>query len=151
MRARNFAKEDFASFHPGGSLGRRLFVKVKDIMRTQNLPIVTEKTPLKEAIVSMSEGRLGTVLIVDESQTLVALASDGDVRRALMLDDFSLEKPIMDYATKAPKTLENAEMLASDALVMIEDYKIQLLIVTDDAKKVQGVLHLHDLVEAGIK
>jgi arabinose-5-phosphate isomerase len=151
MRARNFQKEDFASFHPGGTLGRQLYVKVKDVMRTQNLPIAFENTTLKEAIVMMSEGRLGTVLIVDNEATLIALASDGDVRRALLQEDFSLENPIINYATRHPRTVANAEMLASDALVMIEKYKIQLLIVTDQNNKVQGVLHLHDLVEAGIK
>ncbi len=151
MKARDFQKEDFASFHPGGSLGRQLFVKVKDLMRTQNLPIVGNNTTLKEAIVAISEGRLGTVLIVDSANRLVALASDGDIRRALMHESFSLDKPIMEYATHAPKTLEDDEMLASDALILIEDYKIQLLIVTDSEKRIKGVLHLHDLVEAGIK
>ncbi len=151
MKARDFAKEDFASYHPGGSLGRQLFVKVKDLMRTKNLPIVSSKTSLKEAIVTISEGRLGTVLIVDDEQKLVALVSDGDIRRALMQKDFSLEHTVMTYATHHPKTLNDATILASDALVMVEEYKIQLLIVTDKNKKIQGVLHLHDLVEAGIK
>jgi arabinose-5-phosphate isomerase len=151
MRARNFAKEDFASFHPGGSLGRQLFVKVKDLMRRDDLPVISEKTTLKEAILKISEGRLGTVLIVDEQERLIALLSDGDIRRALMQRDFSLEHSVMLYATHNPKTLDDESLLASDALVMIENYKIQLLIVTDKDRKIQGVLHLHDLVEAGIK
>jgi arabinose-5-phosphate isomerase len=151
MKARNFAKEDFASYHPGGTLGRQLFVKVKDLMRTQNLPIVSQTTSLKEAIVTISEGRLGTVLIVDEDEKLVALVSDGDIRRALIHKDFSLDHSVMKYATHHPKTLDDATLLASDALVMIENYKIQLLIITDKDNKIQGVLHLHDLVEAGIK
>jgi len=151
MKARDFAKEDFASYHPGGSLGRQLFVKVKDLMRTENLPIVSKETTLKEAIVAISEGRLGTVLITDDAQKLVALVSDGDIRRALIQEDFSLDHCVMTYATHYPKTLDDATILASDALVMIENYKIQLLIVTDKDKKIQGVLHLHDLVEAGIK
>lgn len=151
MKARNFAKEDFASYHPGGTLGRQLFVKVKDLMRTQNLPIVSSTTTLKEAIVTISEGRLGTVLIVDEDDKLVALVSDGDIRRALTQKDFSLDHSVMQYATLYPKTLDDATLLASDALVMIENYKIQLLIITDKENKIQGVLHLHDLVEAGIK
>jgi len=151
MRARHFAKEDFASFHPGGSLGRQLFVKVKDLMRKDNLPVITEDTTLKEAIVKISEGRLGTVLIVDKHQKLIALLSDGDIRRALMKREFSLEHSVMQYATKNPKSLNDETILASDALVMIEKHKIQLLIVTDKDNKIQGVLHLHDLVEAGIK
>ncbi len=151
MKARDFAKEDFASYHPGGSLGRQLFVKVKDLMQSDNLPIVTPETTLKEAIVAISEGRLGTVLVVDDTQKLVALVSDGDIRRALIQEDFSLDHSVMTYATHHPKTLDDATILASDALVMIENYKIQLLIVTDKNKKIQGVLHLHDLVQAGIK
>jgi arabinose-5-phosphate isomerase len=151
MRARNFAKEDFASYHPGGSLGRQLFVKVQDLMRSKNLPIVKQDSTLKEAILKISEGRLGTVLIVDDEDKLCALVSDGDIRRAIIQEDFSLEHSVMQYATLKPKTLEDETVLASDALVMIENYKIQLLIVTDKDKKIQGVLHLHDLVEAGIK
>jgi len=151
MKYRNFQKEDFASFHPGGSLGKRLFVKVRDLMRTRNLPIINQNTPLKEAIATMSEGRLGNVLLVDDNEKLVAILSDGDLRRALMDSDFSLEKDTLFYATKNPKTLNDATILASDALARIESYKIQLLVVTDSEGKPEGVLHIHDLVEAGIR
>jgi arabinose-5-phosphate isomerase len=150
MKARNFQKEDFASFHPGGSLGKRLFVKVKDLMRSDNLPTVTEKTPVKEAIVAISEGRLGTVLVLDASGKLVAVVSDGDIRRALMSEEFSLDAPVSEYATYHPKVISDENMLASDALVLIEEKKIQLLAVTDAEGSVRGVLHLHALVEAGI-
>ena len=150
MKARNFQKEDFASFHPGGSLGRQLFVKVKDLMRSDDLPTVTENTPLKEAIVAISEGRLGTVLVLDGNGKLVALASDGDIRRALMSDSFSLDAAVSKYATYNPQVITDENMLASDALVMIEEKKIQLLAVTDDSGNIKGVLHLHALVEAGI-
>lgn len=151
MRCRNFQKEDFASFHPGGSLGKRLFVKVRDLMRTQNLPIISQNAPLKEAIATMSEGRLGNVLLVDSDGRLSAVLSDGDLRRALMESDFSLEKDALFYATKNPKALKDSTILASDALVRIESYKIQLLVITDDEGKPEGVLHIHDLVEAGIR
>ncbi|MBN2964057.1 KpsF/GutQ family sugar-phosphate isomerase [Sulfurospirillum sp. T05] len=151
MKCRNFQKEDFASFHPGGSLGKRLFVRVSDMMRTQNLPIISAKTPLKEAITVMSEGRLGSVLLVDEEEKLVAILSDGDLRRALMQEDFSLENSSLCYATKNPKTFTNENMLASDALALIESYKIQLVVVTDTQARPIGVLHIHDLVEAGIQ
>jgi len=150
MKARNFKKEDFASFHPGGSLGRQLFVKVKDLMRRDTLPMVRENTPLKEAIVTISEGRLGTVLIVDDAGRLQGIVSDGDIRRALMETGFSLDAPVSEYATRNPQVITDAEMLASDALVLIESKKIQMLVVTDASGTVQGVLHLHALVEAGI-
>ncbi|MCJ7766404.1 MAG: KpsF/GutQ family sugar-phosphate isomerase [Thiovulaceae bacterium] len=150
MNARDFKREDFASFHPGGSLGRQLFVKVSDLMRTQNLPVIGIETPLKEAIVRISEGRLGTVLLVDNDGKFAGLISDGDIRRALMDERFSLDQPASSFATLNPKTIDDPSMLASDALVLVEKYKIQLLVVLDSEKKILGALHLHDLVEKGI-
>lgn len=151
MRKRGFRAEDFASFHPGGSLGKKLFVKIKDLMRVDNLPIINTQTTLNEAIVIMSEGKLGTVLIVDDSKKLVALLSDGDLRRALMRDDFDLDQKALIYASKNPKSYQNSELLASEALEIIEDNRIQLLIITDTKENIVGILHIHDLVTAGIK
>ena len=151
MKKRDFKVSDFASFHPGGSLGRRLFIKVKDLMRTSNLPVIDEDTPLKEAIVVMSEGRLGNVIITDSNGRVKAVLSDGDLRRALMREDFDLNQKAIDYASLKPKTINNLEILASDALKIIEDHKIQMLIIVDSEQKLQGVLHIHDLVEAGIR
>ena len=150
MRARDFQKSDFASFHPGGALGKKLFVKVSNLMQTKNLPIISKDAKLKDAIMSISEGRLGTTLIADESGKLLALLSDGDVRRALLSENFSLEDEALHYATINPMSCENADMLASDALVLIEEKKIQLLVVTDKEKNIQGVLHIHTLIEKGI-
>jgi len=150
MKARDFKKEDFASFHPGGSLGRQLFIKVSDLMRTEKLPVVGMQTPVKEAIVTISEGRLGTVLLVDDDGKFAGLISDGDIRRALMDERFSLDQPASSFATLNPKTIDDPSMLASDALVLVEKYKIQLLVVLDSERKILGVLHLHDLVEKGI-
>ncbi|MDP3587579.1 MAG: KpsF/GutQ family sugar-phosphate isomerase [Sulfuricurvum sp.] len=150
MEARGFKKEDFASFHPGGALGKKLFVKVSDLMRIENLPIVSENTPLKEAILVLSEGRLGTVMLTNSEGKLSGLLSDGDIRRALLGKDFSLETSAFEYATKNPMVINDGSMLASDALVLIENKKIQLLVVTDGEGKIQGALHLHTLVEAGI-
>ncbi|MCK4875679.1 MAG: KpsF/GutQ family sugar-phosphate isomerase [Sulfurimonas sp.] len=150
MKARNFAKSDFASFHPGGALGKQLFVKVSDLMRTNNLPVVSAETKVKDAIVKISEGRLGTVLVTDKDNRLLALVSDGDIRRALLSEDFSLEDSVDKYATHNPRTLDDENILASEALVTIEEMKIQLLVVTDKDKKVKGVLHIHTLIEKGI-
>ncbi len=150
MKARDFKKSDFASFHPGGALGKKLFIKVSNLMKKENLPIIAQDAKMKDAILSISEGRLGTALIVDAEKRLLALLSDGDVRRALLSKDFSLEDDALQYATKDPMTCENADMLASDALVLIEEKKIQLLVVTDKNKNIQGVLHIHTLIEKGI-
>ncbi len=151
MKKKDFQKEDFASFHPGGSLGKQLFIKIKDIMRDKNLPIVSADTILKDAIVVMSEGRLGNVLIADKAGKLEGVLSDGDLRRALMQEGFSLENSVLDYATKTPRFISDENILASDAINIIEEYKLQHLVVTDENKKIKGVLHIHDLVEAGIK
>lgn len=150
MRARDFKRDDFASLHPGGSLGKRLFVKVVDIMQQNNLPIISQDATLKEAIFSISEGRVGTALIVDEAKKLVAIMSDGDVRRALLDQSFSLDDPALKYATKEPKTLNDENILASQALALIEELRIQLLVVTSTSGEVKGVLHIHTLVQMGI-
>jgi len=150
MKARNFQKSDFASFHPGGALGKKLFIKVSNLMQSKNIPIIHKDAKVKDAILSISEGRLGTTLIVDDENKLLALLSDGDVRRALLSEGFSLDDEVLKYATHNPMSIQNADMLASDALVLIEEKKIQLLVVTDKDQKIQGVLHIHTLIEKGI-
>jgi arabinose-5-phosphate isomerase len=120
-------------------------------MRTKKLPIIKSTTPLKEAIVTMSEGKLGTVLIVDDTNTFIGILSDGDLRRALMKEGFSLDHLALEYASKNPKSYTNTELLASEALEIIEDGRIQLLPITTNDGTIAGVLHIHDLINAGIK
>ena len=151
MEKKGFKKEDFASFHPGGTLGKKLFIRIKDLMRTDDLPIIQTDTTLKDAIVIMSQGKLGHILIVDETGTFVALLSDGDLRRALMKENFSLDELAITYANQTPTSYTNTELLASEALEIIEENKIQLLPITTEETKLIGVLHIHDLINAGIK
>jgi len=148
MKKRNFTKEDFASFHPGGSLGKQLFVKVKDLMKKE-FPTADENDTLQEAIIKMTEGKLGHVLFLDNGK-IKAVLSDGDLRRAMMSDKFDLEQKAVIFATQNPKTISR-EILAADALKFMEDNKIQFLPVTDENGKIVGVIHIHNLVEAGIK
>ncbi|GAB6074212.1 KpsF/GutQ family sugar-phosphate isomerase [Nautilia lithotrophica] len=148
MKKRNFTKEDFASFHPGGSLGKKLFVKVKDLMKKE-FPTADEKDTLQEAIIKMTEGKLGHVLFLD-NQKVKAILSDGDLRRAMMSEKFDLKAKAIDFATLSPKTISK-EVLAADALKFMEDNKIQFLPVTDKNGNIVGVIHIHNLVEAGIK
>jgi len=150
MERREFKKEDFASFHPGGSLGKKLFIRLKDVMRKKNLPIVSSNTSLKDAIIVMSEGRLGVVLIVKDDK-LVGILTDGDLRRALMRDDFDINNKVTLYATLSPKTINDRNTLASDALKFIEDQKLQHIVITDENTHIEGLVHIHDLVEMGIK
>ena len=132
-------------------LKKRDFKKIDDLQRRDNLPIVSRETKLKDAIVVMSEGRLGNVLITDSEGKLSSVLSDGDLRRALMNPEFTIDCFVEEISTKNPKVLDNKNLLASDALKIIEDYKIQLLVVTDNNRKIIGVIHIHDLIEAGIK
>lgn len=151
MHRRNFQASDFASFHPGGSLGRRLFVKVSDLMQRENLPLIPAEMPLREAIVEMSRGRLGSAILMDDERRLVGVLSDGDLRRAMMREDFSLEAPALKYATQNPQYCEDSSILASEILRFIEKKKIQLLVITDKERRVEGAIHLHQLIEAGIE
>lgn len=150
MKARDFKKSDFASFHPGGALGKQLFVKVSNLMQSENIPVVGKDAKVKDAIMRISEGRLGTVLVAGSDDKLIALVSDGDIRRALLQDDFSLEDNVLQYATNNPMTCTDENILASEALVLIEEKKIQLLVITDKEKRIRGVLHIHTLIEKGI-
>ena len=147
MKKRNFTKEDFASFHPGGSLGRQLFIKIKDLMKT-SFPTANKDITLKEAIVKMTEGKIGHLLFVEDNK-VIAVLSDGDLRRAMIRDDFDLNEKAYIFASKNPKTIES-NLLASDVLKFMEDKKIQLLPVIEN-DKIVGVIHIHDLIEAGIK
>jgi len=147
MQKRNFTKEDFASFHPGGSLGKQLFVKVKDLMNT-NLVTANEDISLKDAIIKITEGKIGHLLFTKDNK-VIAILSDGDLRRAMLRDDFSLDNKAINFATKNPKTIQS-NMLASDVLQIMEKNKIQLLPIIENDNLI-GVIHLHDLVEAGIK
>jgi len=151
MKKRDFKQEDFASFHPGGSLGKRLFIKVIDMMKSKNIPVIKEDCNIKEAINVMTHGKLGSVLLVDKDKKLAAILSDGDLRRALMNENFSINNKAIDYATKNPKVIQNKNLLASEALEMLEKLKVQLLIVVDEDNRPIGTLHVHDLIEAGIK
>ncbi len=150
MRAKNFSQEDFASFHPGGLLGKKLFVKVKDLLQTTNLPLILPSTSFKDALIEMSEKRLGSAILVNEANELVGVLSDGDVRRAL-LKGVSLKSEVKRFATLKPKSFKNLDALLLEALEFLERHKIQLLVCVDDCNKVLGVLHLHQLLELGLK
>jgi len=150
MKNVDFTKSDFASFHPGGSLGKKLFIKVDDLMQKDDLPTVQKDTSLKDAVIVMSAGRLGNAIILDDNK-VIGLLSDGDLRRYMMREEFNLETKVQDIATLNPKYVDDKNLLASDALKIIEDNKIQLLLILNNDKTLYGVLHIHKLVEAGIK
>ena len=151
MKLRDFKKEDFAKFHPAGALGKRLFLKARHfLIPKEKLPVVSPNTALKDAIITMSAGKLGNLIVTDNDK-VVGIFSDGDLRRSLLKDDFNFNEKIEKYMTKEPFTITDIDILAVDALKLIENKRIQLLIAVDDEKKLVGAIHIHDLIEAGIE
>lgn len=150
LEARGFTAEDFAFSHPGGTLGRKLLLKVADIMRSGGaIPKVGPATSVREALVEISRKGLGMTTVVNEQQQLLGVFTDGDLRRALDqgLDLRSIS--IGELMNTAPKQT-TADTLAAVALNTMEDNKITTLVVTDATQQPCGVLHLHDLLRAGI-
>lgn len=149
MKMRKFNEADFANFHPGGSLGRRLFLKVTDIAHKSDLPIVSKDVSLKIAIDAMTHGKMGSVLLTDTNGELVAILSDGDLRRALMNPNFDVNDLSIKYATKDPITISDENMLAYTAAKIIRERKIQLLVLTNNGRPT-GAIHIHDLSNLGL-
>ena len=142
IKERNFQAEDFARYHPGGSLGRRLLTKVSDVMHTKNLPIIAHDASLKETIITISEGRLGLVVVVQDEQ-VIGIVTDGDLRRALVKQVDMERAKITEIMTVSPITIEATTMLVNAEALMMEK-KIKALVVTDDNKKILGVLEIFD-------
>jgi arabinose-5-phosphate isomerase len=150
LEKRGFKEQDFAQFHPGGTLGRRLLVKVRDVMHVGvELPQVRETVSASEAILEMSAKKLGMTTVVDRAGALVGIITDGDLRRFLQQGgDFS-KTTAGALASRHPKLIGPDE-LAAKAVEMMERYSITTLVVADNAKRIAGVVHLHDLLKHGI-
>ena len=148
MKAKDFNQENFATLHPGGTLGKKLFVRALSLASTENLPTINAQDNLRTAIETMTKGKLGNVLIMQD-QTVLAILSDGDLRRALFDQDFNLNNLALNYAKKNPITAQ-ADILAVKALELIEQHKVQILILIDDQGLLKGLVHIHHLVQAGI-
>ncbi|MEO5365046.1 MAG: KpsF/GutQ family sugar-phosphate isomerase [Magnetococcus sp. WYHC-3] len=150
LEARGFHADQFALLHPGGTLGRRLLLRVADVMRTgEDIPTVDERTPLHQAIIHMSEKRMGMTGVLDSNRRLRGIITDGDLRRLLQRDEGVLNHVAADVMTPHPRTIA-AQALAAQAIRLMEDARITTLFVVDDAGDIQGALHLHDLLEAGL-
>jgi arabinose-5-phosphate isomerase len=151
LEKRGFTAEDFAMLHPGGSLGKRLSLKIEEIMITgKDIPVVDEKESLKDAILMITSKRLGATCVVNNEGVLTGIITDGDLRRLLekTLDIKSLTA--RDVMTKKPKTI-NKDFLASFALQQMENFNITSIIVVDKLNKPEGIVHLHDLVKLGLQ
>jgi len=151
LQLRNFTAEDFALLHPAGSLGKRLSLRINEIMYSgEDLPIVRENTSLKDTIIEITTKRLGTTCVVNNDGKLTGIITDGDLRR-LLEHTLEIKKIIAkDVMTGNPKTID-PNLLASIALLQMENYKITSLIAVDESGLPVGLVHLHDLVKLGLQ
>lgn len=150
LDARGFTADDFARSHPAGSLGRRLLLHITDVMHGgDELPRVREDASLSEALMEMSRKRLGMTAVVDAQERLIGLFTDGDLRRALDSDIDVRSAGIAEVMTRNPKTI-GADQLAAEAARLMEDYKINGLIVVDAQQRAVGALNIHDLLRAKV-
>lgn len=150
LEARGFQPEDFALFHPGGALGRRLLLRVKDLMHSgEENPLVEQEKAVKEALFEMTRKKLGAVNVVDKAGSLVGILTDGDLRRQLEKGEGLLDRKIKEVMTPNPKTI-SPEKLAAQALKLMQDKSITVLPVVEENKILVGAIHLHDLLKAGI-
>jgi len=147
MKARNFTADDFAKYHPGGALGKKLLFRVKDMLDRENSPQVSPDANIKDVIVEISQKRLGVTAVV-ENNNLVGIITDGDIRRMLEKTDNVAGITAQNIMTKNPKTVTPQDMVV-DALNLMENFSITQLTVTENGHYI-GVIHLHDILKEGI-
>ena len=148
---KGFTEEDFALLHPGGSLGKRLSLRISEIMvKDDAIPVVNQNASLKDAILQITSKRLGVTSVVDDTNKLVGIITDGDLRRLLEKTQEINSLKASDVMTKNPKTIK-PEYLASFALQYMENFKITSLIVVNEENEPIGIIHLHELVKLGLQ
>lgn len=147
MEMRNFKSKDFAVYHPGGALGKKLLLRVKDMLDTTHKPMVTPDASIKKVIMEISEKRLGVTAVIENNQ-VIGIVTDGDIRRMLNTRDTFTDLTANDIMTKNPKNI-NSTVLVSEALDILENNSITQLVVIDN-NEYKGILHLHDILKEGI-
>lgn len=149
LEKRGFTEKDFALSHPGGTLGRRLLLKVDQIMhKNEHIPSIKETATLKEALVEMTQKKLGMTTVINENGHLSGIFTDGDLRRTVDKNLDLNETPILQVMSKNPKTIAPG-ILAAEALKIMETYKITSLVVVENERPA-GILHIHDILRAGV-
>ena len=148
MEIRDFKPEDFAIYHPGGALGKKLLLRVQDMLEHSLKPMVTPDAPIKKVIFEISEKRLGVTAVV-ENEKVIGIITDGDIRRMLNDRETFADLTAKDIMTKNPKMIQTTDMVV-DAFNILEDHAITQLVVIDHSGTYQGVLHLHDILKEGI-
>jgi len=153
LEKRGFQREDFALLHPGGTLGRQLLLTVREIMHSgDDLPIVARDTDVKSALLTMSEKRLGVAIVLDDDGNLAGIITDGDIRRALEKSDHIFDETAEFLMASNPKWVSQ-DTLAINGLEIMEKYSITSLFVYEDEannRKPAGIIHIHDILKAGI-
>ncbi len=150
LQVRGFTAEDFALAHPGGSLGRRLLLRISDVMhRDTEVPQVSPSTSISEALIEITRKRFGMTTVVNDQKQLLGIYTDGDLRRTLDQKLDLLTTPIGEVMSKHPKTIA-PHSLAAEALRLMQLFKITSLVVVDDDHQIMGIVHLHDLLRAGV-
>lgn len=152
LKMRGFNLEDFAKRHPGGAIGRRVLLSVADLMHSgDECPRVERSTPLKDAIYEMTSKGLGMTTVTGEGGRLTGIVTDGDLRRIFQSHPAPLDVPVSEFIAEKsmPRTI-GPERLAAEALRVMEDNAITSLVVSDDEGRPQGVIHIHDVLKAGI-
>lgn len=150
LEKRGFTEKDFALSHPGGTLGRRLLLRVDELMhQNKDIPIIDHEASLKEALVEMTQKKLGLTTIVNEKGELTGIFTDGDVRRAFDNNADIHKTQIHQVMSHNPKTIPS-NMLAAEALSIMESYKITSLVITDPLQRPVGIIHIHDILRAGV-
>ncbi len=150
LEKRGFKIEDFANLHPGGRLGRHLILRVRDLMHVgSDMPVVSEQTLMRDAILEISTKRLGLTTVIDGEGRLVGIITDGDLRRGLEKHSNLLERQAKECMTRSPKVIDRDE-LAARAVQVMEQYKITSLLILDPSGRPAGVIHLHDILQAGV-
>ena len=148
LEARGFTSSDFARYHPGGSLGKKLYLKVNDIYPNHECPVVSEQADITEVILEMTSKRLGATAVVDKAQHLKGIITDGDLRRMLTKHSSPGQLMAKDIMTDNPKSV-SADTYAVEALGIMQNLNITQLVVTEE-QKVIGFIHLHDLLKEGV-
>jgi arabinose-5-phosphate isomerase len=148
MESRGFNSDDFAKFHPGGTLGKKLYLHVADLFINNEKPVVSSESFLKDVILEITKKRLGVTVVLNESNNLAGIITDGDLRRMLEKDLYNADVKAKEIMTTDPKTIESTE-LAVTALDIMRKKNITQLVVTTEGNYV-GIIHLHDLIREGI-
>ncbi len=150
LEKRKFSAEDFAQFHPGGSLGKKLTMKIEEIMFTgDRIPRVHEHTSLEKVIFEITSKRFGSSCVLDENQQLSGIITDGDIRRLVEKTKDIWNLQAKDVMSQHPKTVKIGTM-AADALKLMTDFSMMQVIIVDDENYPRGIVHIHDILEAGI-